>query len=81
MYAYLIIFSGILPDSWLMGKLFLIHKNKGDPSLPENCRPITILSCLGKLFTSVLNARLTRFLDEFKILSEHKQVFEKIIRR
>ncbi|MEW8542872.1 MAG: reverse transcriptase family protein, partial [Candidatus Thiodiazotropha sp.] len=69
--------SGILPDSWLMGKIFPIFKNKGDPSLPENYRPITILSCLGKLFTSVLNARLTRFLDEFEILSETQTGFRK----
>ena len=67
--------SGILPDSWLTGNFFPIYKNKGDPSLPENYRPITILSCLGKLFSSVLNARLTRFLDEFEILSETQTGF------
>ena len=36
-----------------------------------------MLSCLGKLFTSVLNARLTRFLDEFEILSETQTGFRK----
>ena len=48
-----------------------IYKHKGDPSKPENYRPITILSCLGKLFTSVLNARLHRFLEINDILEEH----------
>ena len=43
--------SGTLPDSWLIGKIRPIFKNKGDPLLPENYRPITLLSCLGKLFT------------------------------
>jgi hypothetical protein len=28
-------------------------------------RPITILSCLGKLFTAILNERLQVFSDDF----------------
>ena len=46
--------TAIIPDTWLNGVILPIYKNKGDPSLPENYRPITILSCLGKLFTSVI---------------------------
>ena len=41
-----------------------IYKNKGDPMNPENYRPITLVSCLGKLFTAVLNERLNMFLSE-----------------
>ena len=54
-----------------------IFKNKGDPLLPENYRPITLLSCLVKLFTSVLNNPLTRFLDENDMLSEAQTGFRK----
>jgi small basic protein len=32
-----------------------IYKNKGDPAQPENYRPITLLSCLCKVFTSIVN--------------------------
>jgi hypothetical protein len=32
-------------------KLFTFIKNKGNKYDPNNFRPITILSCLGKLFT------------------------------
>lgn len=53
---------GILPSSWLNGFIIPIFKNKGDSKHPSNYRPITILSCLGKLFTSVINNRLTTFL-------------------
>lgn len=42
--------SGIVPDEWLIGIVKPIYKNKGDPTKPENYRPITLLSCLGKLF-------------------------------
>ena len=40
-----------------------LYKNKGDQTLPENYRPITILSCMGKLFTAILNTRLNNFLE------------------
>jgi hypothetical protein len=46
-----------LPDIWLIGSIKPIYKNKGNPLDPKNFRPITILSCLGKLFTAILNER------------------------
>ena len=42
---------------------------------PENYRPITILSCFGKLFTAVLNSRLTNFLNFHNILEENQAGF------
>ncbi|MCG8033764.1 MAG: reverse transcriptase family protein [Candidatus Thiodiazotropha taylori] len=69
--------SGILPESWLEGKICPIYKNKGAQSDPENYRPITVLSCLSKLFTSILNNRLTHFLDAFDLLNENQAGFRK----
>ena len=48
--------TGIIPSAWLEGTIRPIYENKGDPKSVNNYRPITILSCLGKLFTSVLNS-------------------------
>ena len=45
----LIFDTAIIPQSWSIGVINPIYKNKGDPSLSENYRPITLLSCLGKL--------------------------------
>ena len=50
---------------------------QGDPLNPENYRPITLLSCLGKLFTAVLNDRLSNYLDENLILNENQAGFRK----
>ena len=50
--------TGIFPEKWLVGIIKPIYKNKGDPKLPGNYRPITLLSCFGKLFTSVINRKL-----------------------
>jgi hypothetical protein len=41
-----------------LGIIKPIYKNKGDSNQPENYRPISLLSCLGKLFTSILRKRL-----------------------
>ena len=71
----LIFNSGVLSDSWLKGAIRPIYKNKGDSKSPENYRPITILSYFGKLFTSILNARLYKFLDAYNILEENQAGF------
>jgi site-specific DNA-cytosine methylase len=49
-----------------------IYKNKGDQMDPKNYKPITILSCLGKLFTAVLSERLTKYSDDFLFVGPPK---------
>ena len=71
----LIFNSGVLSDSWLEGVIWPIYKNKGDSKSPENYRPITILSCFGKFFTSILNARHNKLLDAHTILEENQAGF------
>lgn len=73
-----VIFStGKLPESWLRGSIVPIYKNKGSPSDPKNYRPITIVSCLGKLFTSILNERLQKYSNEFDLICENQAGFRK----
>ena len=52
-----------------------IYKNKGNATNPENYRPITLLSRLGKLFTAISNERLNVFLTHNYILSENQAGF------
>ena len=72
----IILDSGIIPDSWLEGIIRPIHKS-GDPQNPENYRPITIFSCFGKLFTSIMNLRLTTLVEDNAILEENQAGFRK----
>ncbi|KAK6196333.1 hypothetical protein SNE40_001576 [Patella caerulea] len=75
-YLFNLIFdTGMLPDVWLRGNIVPIFKNKGSKSDPENYRPITLLSTIGKLFTSILNSRLYQYLDELSILNENQAGF------
>ena len=45
------------PKAWSVGMIIPIFK-KGNVNQAENYRGITLLSCVGKLFTSIINQRL-----------------------
>ena len=72
-----ILYEGHIPKSWIMGMIVPIHKNKGDKGDFNNYRGITLLSCLGKLFTSVINNRLNKFAEETKLINENQTGFRK----
>ena len=69
--------TGFFPQQWSTGCIHPIYKNKGDRKSPQIYRPITILSCLGKLFTAILNTRLNQYLEENIILLENQAGFRK----
>jgi len=69
--------SGLFPEVWSKGTVLPIYKNKGDVKDPDNYRGFTILSCLGKLFTSVINKRQNLYLDSNNILCEEHAGFRK----
>ena len=53
-----------------------VHK-KGKDKDPNSYRPISLLSCLGKLLERVINTRLVSFLEERKILSPTQTGYRK----
>ena len=67
----------MISEQWLYGDIIPIFKNKGDKSDPKNYRPITIVSCFGKLFTSVLNNRSNKFSDQYHVILENQGGFRK----
>ena len=69
--------TGTVTEEWLIGLIKPIYKNEGDPMKPENYRPITLLSCLGKVFTCILNKRVETFADEVNLLKENQPGFRK----
>ena len=54
-----------------------IYKNKGSNDDAKNYRSITLLSCLGKLLTSILNHRLTEYCEDNLIIKEIQAGFRK----
>ena len=69
--------TGIMASKWVEGIIVPIFKDKGDPLSADHYRPITLLCCIGKLFTAVLNERLTTYLDEFGLLAENQAGFRR----
>ena len=67
--------SGIIPTDWTLGIIKVLYKNKGDINDVNNYRGITLLSCLGKLFTSVINARLYTYLTLENLLGSEQAGF------
>lgn len=73
----IILDTGIVPSDWTKGNIIPIYKNKGSKSDPTNYRPVTLLSCLGKVFTYILNTRLSKYLESNNILNKNQGGFRK----
>ena len=71
--------NGDFPKEWAHGYIIPIHK-KGEKDNPENYRGITLLSCLGKVFTSALNKRLLTYAEANNILQPEQAGFRENFR-
>ena len=69
--------NGIFPESWVLGNIIPIYKNEGKVQNPENYRPITLLSCVGKLFTRIISNWLTKYAEEYNLLNDCQAGFRK----
>ena len=65
-----------LSKDWLHSLISAIHK-KGAKDDPDNYRGISLMSCLGKLFLTIINNRLTSFCMEKGLISSSKLGFLK----
>lgn len=71
-----ILSTGYFPDKWTEGVIIPIYK-KGDKRNPSNYRGITLVSCLSKLFTSILNKRIEVFCSNNNTISDSQFGFRK----
>ena len=62
-----IVSKGTFPDSWLTGMITPIFKSVNRSDL-QNYRGFCVTSCLGKLFFSILNTRLSVYFHDKNIL-------------
>ena len=59
--------SGIFPDKLKIAKVISIFK-KGNPELPSNYGPISLLSIFSKIFEKLMYRRLYEFLEVHNVL-------------
>ena len=66
--------EGIFPDTWKLANVIPILK-KGNKSQPSNYRPVTFLSCIGKLQESIVLKKLYNFLLDNNLLYKYQSCF------
>ena len=68
--------SGIIPDTWRQSIINPIPKSGNkDRRVPLNYRGISLLSCVYKLYSSVLNNRLITYLETHNIIVDEQNGF------
>ncbi|MEW8547527.1 MAG: reverse transcriptase family protein, partial [Candidatus Thiodiazotropha sp.] len=72
----LLLDTGCFPESWADGIIIPLFK-KGNVDDVSNYRGITLVSCLSKLFTAVLNHRIMAWCDKNSKISDAQFGFRK----
>ena len=68
--------NGLVPTIWLRGIISPIPKGANkDPSVPLNYRGVSLLSCVYKTYSSIMNNRLIRYLEDHDILVDEQNGF------
>ena len=70
-----ILWNGYYPNDWKKGAIVNLLKG-GDRHDPNNYRGLTINSCLGKLFNTILNNRLVKFLESKNVICDNQIGFK-----
>ena len=68
--------KGMFPEEWSKAIIIPLHK-KGDKNNPDNYRGISLLSILSKVFTHIINSRLTRWTESNSVLNDAQAGFRK----
>ena len=66
--------EGIFPESWKTAHVTPLHK-KGAKEICSNYRPISLLSCVGKLLESCIHKYVFKFLSENNIITQAQSGF------
>ena len=76
----LVLDSGYYPDIWNHGMIYTIYKS-GPKYDPSNYHGITLTSCLGKLFSTLLHVRIENEVVKKKLLPQSQAGFRKYFER
>ena len=67
--------SGLNPTEWDYSNIKPIPKKEKDPRDPLNNRCITIMCCVSKIYSKLLNTRLQKYLEKNAILVDEQNGF------
>ena len=66
--------EGVFPNLWKMANVILIYK-KGDKSSVTNYKPVSLLSCCGKLLERIIFKHMYNFFLENNLLYKYQSGF------
>ena len=69
--------TGLIPEAWSIAKIIPVYRQKGETSDPSNYRPIKLLSCMGKLFTAIINKGLQTYSENHDKINACQAGFRK----
>lgn len=70
-----VIMIGHIPEMWKKAHIILLLKPNKNNQDPKSYRPISLLSCLGKLLEKIMKKRLAQELEEKGLLPQHQAGF------
>lgn len=66
---------GYFPSEWKKATIKMVPKPGKDNKEARNWRPISLISCMGKLFERIVTARLSSYLESKNLLSSTQSGF------
>lgn len=72
-----ILISGYFPEQWKKAKIILIPKTVKNRMEISNYRPISLLSCLGKIVEKIIQGRIDNFTTTNNVLPDEQFGFRK----
>ena len=76
----MILNTGDCPDKWMAGIMEPLYKN-GSTKDVNNYRGITLVSHVAKLFTTIVNNRLTEWCARYNVVSDAQFGFKRGLRQ
>ena len=67
--------SGKFPKLWKLANVSPLYKNKGKKSEIKNYRPVSLLSCVGKVMERCIFDAMFKYLKENKLLSKYQAAY------
>ena len=64
-------------QSWKISKITMIGKKDNEKQNPNNYRPISVTSCIGKILERILNTRFYEFCEKNNVLAYQQSGFRK----
>ena len=67
--------EGVFPNSWKVGKIIPIYKNKGSKLDKKNYRPVSLLRSASKVLELIVNQQVLRYFETQNLLSKTQHGF------